>query len=88
MRDSDATLVLVAGAPDGGTAKTIAFAVEMERPHQVVDLRHPPDPQAVADWLAQNAVTTLNVAGPRESKSPGIHAKARAYMARLIALLR
>ena len=34
------------------------------------------EPAAFQDWLAANAITVLNVAGPRESKRPGVYAAA------------
>jgi hypothetical protein len=29
--------------------------------------------QAISEWVDQNNIQTLNVAGPRASKDPGIH---------------
>lgn len=83
VRDSDATLIVAAGELGGGTAYTAAVAAELGRPCLVV----PPDPGEVpriAAWLAANAVAVLNVAGPRESGSPGIHAAARGLLAALL----
>lgn len=85
--DSDATLVL---APDpdslsSGTRKTVALAARHGKPSRVSPLAFPfPDIPATADWLADHAVRVLNVAGPRESKHPGVQALARAYVSRLL----
>jgi hypothetical protein len=84
VRDSDATLILARGALAGGTAYTAQVARELERPYLVV----PPDADMlprVRSWLAAHDVAVLNVAGPRESGSPGIHAAARAFLAALLA---
>jgi hypothetical protein len=84
VRDSDATLVLVRGAPTGGTARALGCARAARRPHCVVDLAAAPDPDAVRAWLARERVRSLNVAGPRESEAPGIYAEALAFLARVL----
>ena len=84
VRDSDATLVLTWGAPEGGTALTIGIAEEMERPLLVVDLEDAPAPALGRAWLAELAPGVLNVAGPRESSAPGIHGQAADYLKRLL----
>jgi hypothetical protein len=80
VRDSDATLILTRGEPDRGTALTIRLAVRTRRPHLVIDLAEPPAADVVRTWLSENAVRVLNVAGPRESSRPGIHADAKAFL--------
>ena len=82
--DSDGTLVLTVGVPTGGTALTIGLADQYGRPCLVVDLDAPCSPGAVADWLETHHVRILNVAGPRESTSPGIHDRAAAYLDELM----
>jgi len=88
VRDSDATLILTRGAISGGTALTVQFAHAQRRPHRIVRLDRPgtlaDEPAATMDWIAENRIATLNVAGPRESLRPGIYDGARAFMARLI----
>jgi len=73
VRDSDGTLILTVGKPTGGTALTVAFAKEYARPLLVIDLDQQHDPQQVANWLLENQISVLNVAGPRESNIPGIY---------------
>ena len=87
VRDSDATLVLTRGRPSPGTALTIELARRIERPLLVLDLRDDPDPGAVARFVRDGAITVLNVAGPRESQSPGIGQQARAFLERAFRLL-
>lgn len=72
VRDSDATLVLTRGTPSEGTAFTIDVAARLGKPYLLIDLDNPPDPAAIASWFEARQVHVLNVAGPRESKSPGI----------------
>ena len=83
--DSDATLILTRGEPSGGTAETIEFCKQHQKPYRVYDLA-----QNVADLLPPHWVVELlielvnevgkdapvvNVAGPRESKCPGKRTK-------------
>ena len=74
------------GRPSGGTAFTIDVARRLGRPLLVVDLAEDPAPATAAQWLAAEAIGVLNVAGPRESQSPGIGALARPYLERLFHL--
>jgi len=88
VRDSDGTLILARGRRlTGGTALTKDLADRYGRPVLVVDLRTEQGPDPVIAWLEKNAITTLNVAGPRESQQPGIHDLAQAFMGRLIQTL-
>ncbi len=74
--DSDATLILCHGTPRGGTGLTLHLAQRHGRPVLVVDLDQPDPIEAIRRWLRDQQVATLNVAGPRESQSPGIAARA------------
>jgi len=76
VRDSDATLIICDGKPSGGTALTERTAIELGRPVLVVQVQDVPGAGETGAWLQANAVRILNVAGPRESGSPGIHARA------------
>lgn len=87
VRDASATLVLTRGQPSPGTALTIDLARRLERPLLVLDLRDDPDPGAVARFVRDREVEVLNVAGPRESQSPGIGALARAFLERAFRLV-
>lgn len=83
VRDSDATLALVRGAPRGGTALAVRSAGELGRPCRVVDLTRRPAPDAVRSWARRHGVRALNVAGPRESGAPGIYDEAHAFLREL-----
>ena len=82
VRDSDATLILTRGAPTGGTAYTIEMAKQLGRPILVVDFAAAA--VAVRPWIEANAISVLNLAGPRESTVPGIHAEATAFLTALL----
>jgi len=84
VRDSDGTLVLVTGALSGGTKLTVECARKFERPCMIVDLGKASDVQAVVEWVGENGIEVLNVAGPRESESPGITFDTRRFVAEII----
>jgi hypothetical protein len=88
VRDSDATLVLVPGGviePGSGTALTVSLARELGRPHAALDLADAAALDAARDLLAGlGAGARLNVAGPRESGSPGVYQSARDLLAALL----
>ncbi len=86
VEDSDATLIICEGAPEGGTALTIVYAKQTGRPYYVADLSQGRSVEEVLDWLRPYAVQTLNVAGPRESTVPGIAERADAFMTSLLAV--
>ena len=77
VRDSDATLLLT-DRPDslsGGTALTRDLAERLGRPLLVTSTS---DAEAVRAWLRalreeSPGALVLNVAGPRESKEPGLY---------------
>lgn len=77
---SDATLILNRGRLDGGSAATLEFCRDHDKPHCVLQLDGVSAQQAAAEisrFLALAKPRTLNVAGPRESKCPGIGQAAR-----------
>jgi hypothetical protein len=87
VRDSDATLVLSRGAPRGGTALAAAHAAALGRPLLLLDLERQPQAEEVIRWLRDNAVSALNVAGPRESEAPGIYGQALALLRAVLSVI-
>jgi hypothetical protein len=85
IRDSDGTLVLTRGKPTEGTAFTIELANMMKKPCLIIELEGPPSEAAVRAWAVTHGVRVLNVAGPRESKCPGIYAQASAFLRKVLA---
>ena len=80
VRDSDATLILTCGEPSGGTALTLEYAINLNRPHRVVDLLDGTSTEEIKEWIEEEEVVVLNVAGPRESTSPGIYDQAADFL--------
>jgi hypothetical protein len=78
--DSDGTLMVYETALSGGTLYTHTCACEAGKPVLAVDLSAATTGDAarrIGDWICENRISVLNVAGPRESQRPGIYGKAR-----------
>jgi hypothetical protein len=77
VRDSDATVVFTLGAvATGGSLKTIGFAKKHHKPclHVSREGSTLSDPALqLREFIEQQGIKRLNVAGSRESKEPGIH---------------
>ncbi len=74
--DSDGTLIINLGALDGGTLATQRFSQRLGKPCLHVQLDAVPVQRTATDilgWIRQHSISSLNVAGPRESKRPGIY---------------
>ena len=86
VRDSHATLIVAPAGiePLSGTEMTVRFAEEYGRPCLIV--RGVTDIAKARDWLGSLGYgITLNVAGPRESKTPGTYATTKALVSALLA---
>ncbi len=87
-RDSDATLILCEGAPVGGTDLTAVMAARYGKPCLIVDLAADGDLESAASrveaWAAAGRYAVLNVAGPRESTTPGIYQKSLSLLRRIL----
>ena len=77
VMEADGTLILTFGTPSGGTAFTIEAALKHKKHYLVIDLKRKPNPSMVRDWANMLKIGILNVAGPRESKIPGIYEQAK-----------
>lgn len=81
VRDSDGTLILYRGALKGGSALTRDLAERYERPCLALDLGQSPEPDALRQFVQENRIRVLNLAGPRESEAPGIYDEAQKLLA-------
>lgn len=90
VRDSDGTLILNSEELTGGTAFTVECAEKYKKHCLILDLRkYKKDKEGIISfgnaliirgWVALNNIKVLNVAGPRESKSPGIYKIAKKWL--------
>ena len=87
VRDSDATLIVTADQLCGGSLETSKAALELSKPVLVADPRSPEQGiYVVQGWLAENRVTVLNIAGPRESTAPGIYELSKSFLRNLFTI--
>jgi hypothetical protein len=84
LLDADGTLILYRRELSGGTELTRQLCRRHRRPYCLVDLERPYDLSAIRDWLAQERIAILNVAGPRESTAPGIAQAAKEFLRQLL----
>jgi hypothetical protein len=91
--ESNATLIFTIGKPTGGTKLTVDYAVKHNKPFYIADLASPDDNNIaghICGWMENmngglNAVNVkkipdnpiVNIAGPRESKFPGIQERVK-----------
>lgn len=77
--DSDATLIITKNKPDGGTALTIELCKNLNKIFFVLSLNQENKDQIkkMLNWIEENKIEILNIAGPRESKEPGIYKESK-----------
>ena len=78
--DSSATLILHEGKIRGGTRLTRRLCKKLEKPFFTVKISLN-EVDSVRRWLDLQAPETLNIAGPRESSSPGIYSRSLIFLA-------
>ena len=97
VTEANATLILADKFPlSGGTAYTADFAAEVGKPFKIVDLGMGDAEVQIREWMlslesvdgSSREAIVLNVAGPRESVSPGIFKKARNVLHKVFARFR
>jgi hypothetical protein len=84
VREATGTLILTWEQPTGGTALTVKLARKQGKPFLLADLAQGGDPETVRDWIRKNEIKILNVAGPRESQSPGIYDRAVGFLRKVL----
>lgn len=71
--DSDATLIIYFGVLGGGTELTLVFCIKHGKPYRLIDAREISPvrgAELIEEFVCDNAVKVLNVAGPRASHEP------------------
>ena len=79
VQDGDGTLIIARGLLTGGTEYTREMAIKHKRPWLQIDLSQMAAFQAASainQWILQNEIEILNVAGPRASKDPAVYQEA------------
>ncbi len=81
--ESDGTLILMTGKDmDKGTKFTVALAKEREKHLNIIDMNDDVELSSIMlkQWLKENKIKTLNIAGNRESRQAGIYKLALNYL--------
>ncbi|KAF0210446.1 MAG: hypothetical protein FD167_5392 [bacterium] len=85
---SDVTLILSLGRLGRGTSLTIKLAQEQRKHYLLVDLKKFDNYPLIIDWLKENQISTLNIAGSRETGNPGIYKQAYLFLEQLLAKIK
>lgn len=82
VAESDGTIVFTFGALERGSLLTMRLCEGHKKPSLWLDLTKDAEaaPARVKTWIESHRIKTLNVAGNRESKSPGIQKMVWAIM--------
>lgn len=89
IEDSDGTLIIVPSIPlsekiKDGTLLTIEYVKETKKPYLIISLNDPNSSDPFKNWLSENDIKILNIAGPRESNSPGINQQSSELLREII----
>jgi hypothetical protein len=79
VEESDGTLIIQNSVrASRGTALTAFYAKRCGKPLFISTTFE--DPDLAAEWICKRRIRRLNVAGPRESKVPGIYVKTKGFL--------
>jgi len=93
VRDADATWILyreINHVREGGTGLTVSYCEQLEKPYRCISIL--PESKAIEldklgedlrAWLKNHSVQILNIAGPRESKDPGIEKATEGFLKKI-----
>jgi hypothetical protein len=82
VKESDGTVIFMR-TESPGSKQTANYCQKLNKRF----LSNPKDPKDLAIWVLTNNIGTLNVAGNRESKSPGIETYVKDFISETIKLL-
>lgn len=76
VESSDGTLVFYQSNLHGGTQQTVAFCIDSKKPFKLIDIDLVSEvaaAQKILEFIQENTIETVNVAGPRLSECPPIY---------------
>ena len=81
-RDSNGTLIILPfNKPIGmGSKATAKFAEEFNKPFMYINLYDQDRKECVLNWINENNIKILNVAGAREETTPGIYKASKLFL--------
>ena len=84
VKDSDGSLIIINKNPDAGTLLTIKTAEQLNKAIFIQDISTVTKQNAFQEFLLILNIKVLNIAGPRESSSPGIYEQCSKVLFELI----
>jgi len=86
--DSDGTLIFVNKKIEGGTLNTANYCKKHLKPLEIVNIELQIDLERIKNWIINNEILILNIAGPRASKQPDIYLTTKKIIGNLILALK
>ncbi len=86
IKDYDGTLIILPSKEieiTDGTILTIKEVEKTNKPHLIIYLSEKPRVVLISKWITTNNISTLNIAGPRESQNPGIYSKSYLFLEKI-----
>jgi hypothetical protein len=74
--ESDGTVIFYSSSIQGGTEQTLLFCIKLKKPYKLIDISlagKVPAVKSLLQFISDNNIETLNVAGPRLSNCPEIY---------------
>lgn len=87
-KESDGTIRFAVNFDTAGEKCTLKAIQQYNKPYIDVDVADPISVQKVTDWIIENKIEVLNVAGNREKTWPGLCKFVENYLIEVIKLLR
>lgn len=87
VQDSDGTLAIRCGKITRGTGLAVIACRELQKPYWLCDPYYAYTQVKTAQWICENNIGTLNVAGPRASKFATIYDATLSYLRDVIYLV-
>lgn len=87
-KDSDGTIRIASNFDSPGEVCTLKAIEQYNKPYIDVEYRQPRSAQEVANWIRENNIDVLNVAGNRETFAPGIQRFVEEYLTEVFRLLK
>lgn len=95
IQEADATFIFAVNSESPGTQLAVKTAEKLGKKESCLTIEvnlgwpiNPIRPKACAEWLIHKKVNILNIAGNRESSSPGIGAWVEEYLTEVFRLLK
>lgn len=80
VRDSDGTIRFASDFSSAGEKCTLRAINWFKKPHLKIDIKKPMAKEKVIDWIKENNIKVLNIAGNSEQTSPGIEQFVFSYL--------